>query len=58
MTVSKELFYTDTMVEKRYAQLSPLNKIRFDQMKAFAEQIKRETGDYSLTEDLMAKVMS
>ena len=24
MTISKELFYTDTMVEKRYAQLSPL----------------------------------
>ena len=24
MTISKELFYTDAMVKKRYAQLSPL----------------------------------
>ena len=57
MTVSKELFYTDTMVEKRYTQLSPLEQIRFDQMKAFPEQIKRETGDNSLIKDLMAKVV-
>ena len=58
MTISKELFYTDTMVEERYAQLSPIDKMRFDQIKVLAEQIKMETGDYSLIEDLMAKVVS
>ena len=58
MTISKELFYTDAMVAKRYAQLSPLDKERFDQMKVLAEQIKMETGDYSLIEDLIAKVVS
>ena len=47
----------DTMVEKRYAQLSPIDKMKFDQMKVFAEQIKMGTGDYSLIEDLMAKVV-
>ena len=57
MTILKELFYTDAMVVKRYAQLSPLDKERFDQMKVLAEQIKMETGDYSLIEDLMAKVV-
>ena len=57
MTISKELFCTDVMVAKRYAQLSRLDKERFDQMKVLAEQIKMETGDYSLIEDLMAKVV-
>ena len=57
MTISKELFYTDAMAVKRYAQLSPLDKERFDQMKVLAEQIKMETGDYSLIEDPMAKVV-
>ena len=58
MTVAKELFYTDAMVEKRYAKLSDIDKIRFDQMKVFAAQIKREMGECNLIEDLMAKVVS
>ena len=45
MTISKELLYMDAMVEKRYAQLSPLDKMRFNQMKVLAQQIKMETGD-------------
>ena len=54
MTVSKELFYTDEMVARNYARLSKQDKERFDQMKELAEVIKKETGDYSLIEDLMA----
>ena len=57
MTVSKELFYTDSMVARNYARLSPEDKKRFDQMKELAESIKQETGDYSLIEDLMARVL-
>ena len=57
MTVSKELFYTDEMVARNYARLSKQDKERFDQMKELAEAIKKETGDYSLIEDLMARVV-
>ena len=57
MTVSKELFYTDKMVARNYARLSKQDKERFDQMKELAEAIKKETGDYSLIEDLMARVV-
>ena len=57
MTVSKELFYTDSMVARNYKRLSPEDKKRFDQMKELAESMKLETGDYSLIEDLMARVI-
>ena len=57
MTVSKELFYTDEMVAHNYARLSKQDKERFNQMKELAEAIKKETGDYSLIEDLMAQVV-
>ena len=57
MTVSKELFYTDSMVARNYERLSPEDKKRFDQMKELAESIKQETGNYSLIEDLMARVI-
>ena len=57
MTVSKELFYTDSMVARNYDRLSPEDKKRFDQMKELAESVKQETGDYSLIEDLMARVI-
>ena len=57
MTVSKELFYTDSMVARNYERLSPEDKKRFDQMKELAESLKQETGDYSLIEDLMARVI-
>ena len=57
MTVSKELFYTDEMVARNYARLSKQDQERFDQMKELAEAIKKETGDYSLIEDLMARVV-
>ena len=57
MTVSKELFYTDSMVARNYERLSPEDKKRFDQMKELAESVKQETGDYSLVEDLMARVI-
>ena len=57
MTVSKELFYTDEMVAWNHAQLSKQDKERFDQMKELAEAIKKETSDYSLIEDLMARVV-
>ena len=57
MTVSKELFYTDSMVARNYERLSPEDKKRFDQMKELAESVKQETGDYSLIEDLMARVI-
>ena len=57
MTVSKELFYTDSMVARNYEKLSPEDKKRFDQMKELAESVKQETGDYSLIKDLMARVV-
>ena len=57
MMVSKELFYTYSMVARNYARLSPEDKKRFDQMKELAESIKQETRDYSLIEDLMARVV-
>ena len=57
MTVSKELFYMDSMVARNYAQLSKEDQKCFDQMKELAESIKQETGDYSLIEDLMARVV-
>ena len=57
MTVSKELFYTDSMVARNYERLSPEDKKCFDQMKELAESIKQETGNYSLIEDLMARVI-
>ena len=57
MTVSKEIFYTDEMVARNYARLSKQDQERFDQMKELAEAIKKETGDYSLIEDLMARVV-
>ena len=57
MMVSKELFYTDSMVARNYERLSPEDKKRFNQMKELAESIKQETGNYSLIEDLMARVI-
>ena len=57
MTVSKELCYTDSMVTRNYARLSKEDQKRFDQMKELAESIKQETGDDSLIEDLMARVV-
>ena len=57
MMVSKELFYTDSMVARNYEMLSPEDKKHFDQMKELAESIKQETGNYSLIEDLMARVI-
>ena len=57
MTVSKELFYTDSMVARNYERLSLEDKKHFDQMKELAESIKQETGNYSLIEDLMARVI-
>ena len=57
MTVSKELFYTDSMVARNYEQLSEEDKKCFNQMKELAESAKQETGEYSLIEDLMARIM-
>ena len=57
MTVSKELFYTDEMVARNYARLSRADQERFDQMKELAKVIKREMEDYSLIEDMMARVI-
>ena len=57
MTVSKELFYMDEMVARNYARLFKQDQERFNQMKELAEAIKKETGDYSLIEDLMAWVV-
>ena len=51
MTVSKELFYTDSMVARNYEQLSEEDK------KELAESAKQETGEYSLIEDLMARIV-
>ena len=44
MTISKELFYTDSMVTRNYARLSKEDKARFYQMKELAESVKQETG--------------
>ena len=57
MTISKELFYTDEMVARNYARLSKQDQDRFNQMEELAEAIKKETGDYSLIEDVMAQVV-
>ena len=57
MMVSKELFYTDEMVARNYTRLSKQDQDRFNQMKELAEVIKKETGDYSLIEDMMARVV-
>ena len=57
MTISKELFYTDRMVTRNYARLSKEDQKCFDQMKELAESINQETGDYSLIEDMMARVV-
>ena len=57
MTISKELFYTDEMVAINYTRLSKQDQDRFNQMKELAEAIKKETGDYSLIEDMMAWVV-
>ena len=57
MTISKELFYTDEMVDRNYARLSKKDQERFDQMKKLAEVIKKETGDCSLIEDMMVRVV-
>ena len=57
MTVSKELFYTDSMVARNYKQLSEEDKKRFDQMRELTESAKQEMGEYSLIEDLMARIV-
>ena len=57
MTVSRELFYTDSMVARNYERLSEEDKKGFNQMKELAESAKQETGEYSLIEDLMARVV-
>ena len=57
MTVSKELFYTDSMVARNYERLSEEEKKYFNQMKELAESAKQETGEYSLIEDLMARIV-
>ena len=57
MTISKELFYTDSMVARNYTRLSKEDQARFNQMKELAESVKQEMGDYSLIEDLMARVI-
>ena len=58
MTISKELFYSDTMVQREYDHLSEEDKKRFDQMKVLAEKIKKETGQYVPIEDMMARVIA
>ena len=57
MTVSRELFYTDSMVARNYERLLEEDKKHFDQMKELVESAKQETGKYSLIEDLMARVV-
>ena len=57
MTVSRELFYTDSMVARNYERLSEEDKKRFNQMKELVESAKQGTGEYSLIEDLMARVV-
>ena len=58
MTICEELFYSDAMVQKEYDCLSEEDKRRFDQMKALAEKIKKETGQYMPIEDMMAQVVA
>ena len=58
MTISKELFYSDAMVQREYECLSEEDKKRFDQMKVLAEKIKKETGQYVPIEDMMARVVA
>ena len=58
MTISKELFYSDAMVQREYNHLSEEDKKRFDQMKVLAEKIKKETGQYVPIEDMMARVVA
>ena len=57
MTISKESFYTNSMVARNYARLSKEDQACFNQMKELAESVKQEMGDYSLIEDLMARVI-
>ena len=58
MTISEELFYSNTMVQREYEHLSEEDKKRFDQMKVLAEKIKKETGQYVPIEDMMARVVA
>ena len=58
MTISKELFYSDAMVEREYDHLSEEDKKRFDQMKTLAKKIKKETGQYVPIEDMMVRVVA
>ena len=58
MTISKELFYSNAMVQREYDRLSEEDKKRFDQMKVLAEKIKKETGQYVPIEDMMAWVVA
>ena len=58
MTISKELFYSDAMVQREYDRLSEEDKKRFDQMKVLTEKIKKETGQYVPIEDMMARVVA
>ena len=58
MTISEEVFYSDAMVQREYDRLSEEDKKRFDQMKVLAEKIKKETGQYVPTEDMMARVVA
>ena len=58
MTISEELFYSDAMVQREYNCLSEEDKKGFDQMKVLAEKIKKETGQYVLTEDMMVWVVA
>ena len=58
MTISEELFYSDAMVQREYDHLSEEDKKRFDQMKALAKKIKKETGQYVPVEDMMVRVVA
>ena len=57
MTISKELFYADKLVTRNYSRLSKEDQKCFDQMKELAESITQETRDYSLIEDMMARIV-
>ena len=57
MTISKELFYSDAMVQREYDRLSEEDK-RFDQIKTLAKKIKKETGQYVPIEDMMVWVVA
>ena len=58
MTISKELFYSDAMVQREYDRLSEEDKRRFNQMKTLAKKIKKETGQYVPIEDMMVQVVA